>query len=185
MIIPADLFDFTKAIWKMSFFGEGIVGHVSVAEPYCANLSQSTYQAVQQTGATCHFGGTMITIEGPRFSTKAESKIFRAWGMSLIGMTACPEAFLAREAELCYTTMAHVTDYDVWHESEEPVTVEMVIETLRKNVHHAQNAIRNLIDNLDQAHTCEGAAANAAMTSPSAMNPQTKRKLDLLFGKYL
>lgn len=185
IIIPADLFDFTKANRKMSFFGEGIVGHVSVAEPYCANLSQSTYHAVQQTGATCHFGGTMITIEGPRFSTKAESKIFRAWGMALIGMTACPEAFLAREAELCYTTMAHVTDYDVWHESEEPVTVEMVIETLRKNVHHAQNAIRNLIDNLDQAHTCEGAAANAAMTSPSAMNPQTKRKLDLLFGKYL
>lgn len=184
IIIPDNLFDFTKANRKMSFFGEGVVGHISVAKPFCDNLSATTYEAVKKTGATTHFGGTLITIEGPRFSTKAESHIFRSWGISLIGMTACPEAFLAREAELCYATMAHVTDYDVWHESEEPVTVEMVIETLRKNVHHAQNAIRNIVDMLDSSHSCEGAAANAVMTSPAAMNLQTKRKLDTLFGKY-
>ncbi len=184
IIVPDNLFDFTKANRAMSFFGEGIVGHISVAEPFCSDLSKTTYDAVKKTGATSHFGGTLITIEGPRFSTKAESNIFRSWGISLIGMTACPEAFLAREAELCYATMAHVTDYDVWHESEEPVTVEMVIETLRKNVHHAQDAVRNIVDTLDQEHSCVGAAENAVMTAPNAMNLQTKRNLDLLIGKY-
>ena len=185
IIVPDNLFDFTKANRAMSFFGEGIVGHPSVAEPFCAKLSQTTYDAVQKTGATTHFGGTLITIEGPRFSTKAESNIFRSWGISLIGMTACPEAFLAREAELCYATMAHVTDYDVWHESEEPVTVEMVIETLQKNIHHAQEAIRNIVDAIDSSHSCEGAIKDAVMTAPGVMPPQTKRKLDLIIGKYL
>jgi 5'-methylthioadenosine phosphorylase len=184
IIIPDNLFDFTKANRAMTFFGEGVVGHISVAEPFCPNLSETTFDAVKKTGATTHFGGTLITIEGPRFSTKAESNIFRSWGISLIGMTACPEAFLAREAELCYTTMAHVTDYDVWHESEQAVTVDMVIETLRKNIHHAQDAIRNIVDTLDQQHTCEGAAAGAIMTSPSVMNQQTKRKLETLYKKY-
>lgn len=184
IIVPDDLFDFTKANRAQTFFGKGVVGHISVAEPFCTNLSKVTFEAVKKTGATTHFGGTLITIEGPRFSTKAESNIFRSWGISLIGMTACPEAFLAKEAELCYATMAHVTDYDVWHESEEAVTVEMVIETLRKNVHHAQDAIRNIVNNLEGNCTCEDAAAGAIMTAPGAMNMQTKRKLETLYKKY-
>lgn len=184
IIVPDNLFDFTKANRAQTFFGEGVVGHISVAEPFCENLSKTTFEAVKKTGATTHFGGTLITIEGPRFSTKAESNIFRSWGISLIGMTACPEAFLAKEAELCYATMAHVTDYDVWHESEETVTVEMVIETLRKNVHHAQDAIRNIVNNLEDNCTCEDAAAGAIMTAPGVMNQQTKRKLETLYKKY-
>mgnify|MGYP001557412503 CR=1 FL=1 len=184
IIVPDDLFDFTKANRAQTFFGGGVVGHISVAEPFCSKLAKTTYDAVKKTSAQTHFGGTLITIEGPRFSTKAESNIFRSWGISLIGMTACPEAFLAKEAELCYATMAHVTDYDVWHESEEAVTVEMVIETLRKNVHHAQDAIRNIVETLDSSHNCEGVAAGAIMTAPGAMNHQTKRKLETLYKKY-
>jgi len=182
IIIPDNLFDFTKNNRPQSY---GIVGHVSVAEPYCQRLSQLTYEAVKATGATTHFGGNLITIEGPRFSTRAESHVFRSWGMSLIGMTACPEAFLAKEAELCYTTMAHVTDYDVWHESEEPVTLEMVIQTLMKNTEFAQQAIVNMLNSLDDTPCCEGIIKDAIMTSPTAMNPQTRRKLYTLIGKYL
>jgi 5'-methylthioadenosine phosphorylase len=185
IIIPESLFDFTKHNRPQTFFGDGIVGHVSVAEPYCQRLSNLTYEAVKATGATTHFGGNLITIEGPRFSTKAESHVFRSWGMSLIGMTACPEAFLAKEAELCYTTMAHVTDYDVWHESEEPVTVEKVIQTLMKNTEYAQQAIVNLLAELDDEPCCEGIIKDAIMTAPAAMNPQTRRKLDGLIGKYV
>jgi 5'-methylthioadenosine phosphorylase len=185
IIIPDNLFDFTKHNRPQTFFGDGIVGHVSVADPYCQRLSTLTYEAVKATGANTHYGGNLITIEGPRFSTKAESHVFRSWGMSLIGMTACPEAFLAKEAELCYTTMAHVTDYDVWHESEEPVTVEMVIQTLMKNTEYAQQAIVNLIAMLDDEPCCEGIIKDAIMTAPAAMNPQTRRKLDGLIGKYL
>jgi 5'-methylthioadenosine phosphorylase len=185
IIIPDNLFDFTKHNRPQTFFGDGIVGHVSVADPYCQRLSNLTYEAVKATGATTHFGGNLITIEGPRFSTKAESHVFRSWGMSLIGMTACPEAFLAKEAELCYTTMAHVTDYDVWHESEEPVTVEKVIQTLMKNTEYAQQAIVNLITVLDDEPCCDGIIKDAIMTAPAAMNPQTRRNLDGLIGKYL
>src|SRR6185436_8218145 len=131
-----------------SFFGEGLVAHVSVAEPFCSDLSDQLESAVIQAGGVSHRGGAFITIEGPRFSTKAESNTYRAWGMDIIGMTASPEAFLAREAEICYATMAHVTDYDVWHVSKAPVTVEMVIQTLNKNTLLAQEAVKILARNL-------------------------------------
>ena len=136
IVIPDNIFDYTKDR-NRSFFGDGLVAHVGVADPFCSDLSDQVEAAVRATGATTHRGGSFITIEGPRFSTKAESKTYRAWDMSIIGMTASPEAFLAREAEMCYATMAHVTDYDVWHESEAPVTVEMVIQTLNKNTQKA------------------------------------------------
>ncbi len=141
IVIPDQVFDFTRSGRTHSFFGEGLVVHVGTSNPYCEDLTARVFQAVSQTGVVTHAGGTLITVEGPRFSTKAESNLFRAWGMSIIGMTACPEVFLAREAEMCYVTMAHVTDYDVWRTSTEPVSVEMVIQTLNKNTQAAQQAI--------------------------------------------
>lgn len=186
LVIPDGLFDFTKGR-KQSFFEGGMVAHIGVADPFCSALSAQLHQAVEATGATVHQGGKFITIEGPRFSTKAESHTFRAWGMSIIGMTTSPEAFLAREAEMCYAVMAHVTDYDVWHVSEQPVTVEMVIAVLNKNTEIAQEAIRNLAEgakpNRDCA--CEQALATALITNPEVIPAATREKLDLLVKKYL
>jgi 5'-methylthioadenosine phosphorylase len=186
IVIPDNIFDHTKNRIR-TFFGEGLVAHVGVADPFCSELSNAVEAAVRTTGAVTHHGGSFITIEGPRFSTKAESNIFRVWGMSIIGMTAAPEAFLAREAELCYATMAHVTDYDVWHESESPVTVEMIIHTLNQNTQKAQEAIRNLMRGLTSERNCEcGQALSAALiTDPKVIPPKTRKKLDLLVGKYL
>lgn len=185
IVIPDNIFDYTKDRIR-SFFGKGLVAHVSVADPFCNDLSQQLEAAVRTTGAITHRGGSFITIEGPRFSTKSESHTYRTWGMSIIGMTASPEAFLAREAELCYATMAHVTDYDVWHESESPVTVEMVIRILNKNTEIAQQALRVLARDLHQerACNCEQALAAALITNPKAIPVETRKKLDLLVGKY-
>ena len=186
IVIPDNIFDYTKDRSR-SFFGEGLVAHVSVADPFCNDLSNQLEKAVRDTGAAIHRGGSFITIEGPRFSTKAESHTYRTWGMSIIGMTASPEAFLAREAEICYATMAHVTDYDVWHESELPVTVEMVIQTLNKNTEIAQEAIRNLVSRLskERACNCGQALATALITNPKVIPAETRKKLDLLVNKYL
>ncbi|HFC09495.1 MAG TPA: S-methyl-5'-thioadenosine phosphorylase [Chloroflexi bacterium] len=186
IVIPDQLFDFTRNRQR-SFFGEGLVAHVSVPEPFCPDLSGHLAAAVEATGATLHRGGTYITIEGPRFSTKAESNIFRSWGMSLIGMTTAPEAFLAREAEMCYAVMAHVTDYDVWHVDEAPVTVDMVMETLRRNLRTAQEAIRNLVKRLpaERHCSCSTALADALITDPAVIPPETREKLRLLVEKYL
>ena len=185
IVIPDQIFDNTKDR-KYTFFGEGLVVHVSVADPFCPDLSAQVEKATAETGATVHMGGSLITIEGPRFSTKSESNTYRSWGMSLIGMTASPEAFLAREAELCYVTMAHVTDYDVWHVSEAPVTAEKVIEVLNKNVLVAQNAVRNLARSLSESYTCEcnRALAGALITRKGIIPPTTREKLDLLTKKY-
>ncbi len=187
IVIPDQIFDFTK-LRSSTFFGEGLVAHVSVADPFCPQLSEALAVAVEASGGSVHRGGSYITIEGPRFSTKAESRVFRAWGMDIIGMTASPEVFLAREAGMCYTTMAHVTDYDVWHESEEPVTVEMVIRQLNANVDLAQDAIRRLIPQLANAtSTCEcGEALAAALITDRGRIPDaTRRKVSLLTGSYL
>jgi 5'-methylthioadenosine phosphorylase len=186
IVIPDNIFDNTKNRAR-TFFGEGMVAHVGVASPFCGYLSDMAEAAVRTTGATTHRGGSFIVIEGPRFSTKAESNVFRAWGMSIIGMTAAPEAFLAREAEMCYATMAHVTDYDVWHENESPVTLEMVIQTLNKNTQKAQEAIRNLIRELKAERTCEcgQALSTALITDPKVIPPETRAKLNLFVGKYL
>lgn len=185
IVIPDQLFDHTQSRSR-TFFGEGLVAHVSVADPFCKDLSDQLESAVHAAGAVTHRGGTFITIEGPRFSTKAESNAFRAWGMSIIGMTASPEAFLAREAELCYAVMAHVTDYDVWHINEAPVTVEMVIQTLHKNTELAQEAIRLLVRDLKPERGCEcsHALASALITDPKVIPTETRKKLGLLIGKY-
>ncbi len=186
IVIPDNIYDNTKDRIR-SFFGNGLVAHVNVADPFCEHLSNQVEAAVRATGATAHRGGSFITIEGPRFSTKAESKTFRAWGMSIIGMTASPEAFLAREAELCYSVMAHVTDYDVWHESESPVTVDMVIQTLNKNTHIAQEAIHNLVRGIKSERPCQcgQALATALITDPKVIPAETRKELDLLIRKYL
>lgn len=186
IVIPDNIFDNTKDRAR-SFFENGFVAHVNVADPFCKDLSDKVEAALRETGAATHRGGSFITIEGPRFSTKAESHVFRNWGMSIIGMTAAPEAFLAREAEICYSTMAHVTDYDVWHESESPVTVDMVIQTLNKNTHIAQQAIHNLLRGLKPERSCQcgQALSTALITDPKVIPAETRKKLDLLVGKYL
>ncbi|MEP7359567.1 MAG: S-methyl-5'-thioadenosine phosphorylase [Anaerolineales bacterium] len=186
IVIPDQLYDNTKGR-ERSFFGEGLVVHVGVADPFCPTLSAQLYEAVAAAGATVHRGGAFITIEGPRFSTKAESNTFRAWGMSLVGMTTSPEAFLAREAELCYACMAHVTDYDVWHTSEAPVTVEMVIRTLNQNTGIAQAAIGRLAAVAANRTECPSpdALASAIITSRPAIPAAAAKKLGLLVGKYL
>lgn len=186
LVIPDQLFDFTRDR-KRSFFEEGLVAHVSVADPYCPELSEQLYRACKPTGATVHHGGAFITIEGPRFSTKAESNTYRSWGMSLVGMTTSPEAFLAREAEMCYAVMAHVTDYDVWHIEEEPVSVEAVIAVLSKNTQVAQQAIANLAAELPEERGCQcgQALSTALITNPQVIPAATRQKLDLLVNKYL
>jgi 5'-methylthioadenosine phosphorylase len=186
IVIPDQIYDHTHGRVR-SFFGEGLVAHISVADPFCADLSDQLESAVSLTGGVTHRGGSFITIEGPRFSTKAESSTYRSWGMSIIGMTASPEIFLAREAEICYATMAHVTDYDVWHISEAPVTVEMVIQTLNKNTAIAQKAVQFLAKNLKPERNCDcgHALATALITRKEAVPPATRQKLDLLINKYL
>jgi 5'-methylthioadenosine phosphorylase len=186
IVVPDQIFDFTRGR-KRSFFGDGLVAHIGVADPFCPDLSNDLFRALCLAGATTHRGGTYITIEGPRFSTKAESNLFRAWGMSVIGMTASPEIFLAREAEMCYATMAHVTDYDVWHATEEPVNVEMVIRTLNHNTEIAQNAIKQLLHIMPGRLECACGSTleNALITRPGAIPIATRQKLDLIIGKYL
>src|SRR5512139_2949034 len=178
IVIPDQIYDNTHKRAR-SFFGDGLVAHVSVAEPFCHALSDQLETAVGAAGGVVHRGGSFITIEGPRFSTKAESHTYRAWGMSIIGMTASPEVFLAREAEMCYTTMAHVTDYDVWHVSEAPVTVERVIQTLNKNTAIAQEAVRLLASKLKNKRDCDcdHALATALITRKDMIPIETRQKL--------
>ncbi len=186
IVIPHQIFDLTHKRDR-SFFEKGLVAHVSVADPFCNGLSDLLEETLKEIDATYHRGATYITIEGPRFSTKGESNLYRQWGMDIIGMTASPEVFLAREAEMCYTTMAHVTDYDVWHISEEPVTVELVIMTLLDNVSIAQNAIKKMVEKLDPSVKCgcDDGLKNALITSPDHIDPEKREQLSLLVNKYL
>jgi 5'-methylthioadenosine phosphorylase len=185
LVIPDQFFDFTKRR-ASSFFGEGIVAHVGMAEPVCPHLSGALEKAARDTGATVHRGGTYMCIEGPQFSTKAESLIFRNWGMDVIGMTNMPEAKLAREAELCYATLALATDYDVWHETHEAVTVEAVVRNLLQNVETAKDVLCRLIPAVSLLRTCPcpSALASAVITSPSVFPLATRRRLDVILGKY-
>ena len=186
IVIPNQLFDRTTGR-PLSFFGRGLVVHIGLAEPFCPSLSQQLYTAAADTEAAVHLGGSFVVVEGPRFSTRAESRVFRQWGMDIIGMTAVPEAQLAREAEMCYATMAHVTDYDVWHETEEAVSVEAIIRNLLANTRVAQQAIRNLLRDLKSERSCEcnTALADAIITQRTFIPEETTRELHLLVGKYL
>jgi 5'-methylthioadenosine phosphorylase len=187
IVTPDQLYDNTRQR-QTSFFGKGLVAHVSIAHPFSPELSQAVADAVAASGGTVHRSGAFITVEGPRFSTKAESNTYRQWGMSIIGMTTSPEAFLAAEAEMAYACMAHITDYDVWHESEAPVTVEQVIRVLNHNTALAQAALSYLAAHMDEwagdfaaHHTLRG----ALITDPSRIPPQVKAELAPLVGRYL
>ena len=186
IVIPDQLFDNTKGR-PATFFGRGLVVHIGLAEPFCPELSKKLYQAVKKTGATVHIGGTLLVIEGPRFSTKGESQIYRKWGVDIIGMTAVPEAQLAREAEMCYAAMAHVTDYDVWHETEEAVSVEAIIRNLLANAEIAKAAIRYIVPELKGERTCkcQNALADAIITQRDLIPQQVKEELKPIIGKYI
>lgn len=186
IVVPDQLFDHTKGKRALSFFDGGMVGHVSFGQPFSRALGSALADAATASGGTVHRGGAYITIEGPRFSTKAESTVYRGWGMDIIGMTASPEAALAREAELDYAIMAHVTDYDVWHEEEGEVTVQMVIERLHRNLEIAQRAIVHLTTVLDTLpHESHGAMRYAVMTARERITPEARERLGLLVGEYL
>ncbi|HOU24602.1 MAG: S-methyl-5'-thioadenosine phosphorylase [Chloroflexi bacterium ADurb.Bin180] len=188
IVIPDQIFDRTKCR-PNSFFGNGLVVHISFDEPYCPTLSDLVFKAVKKTGATVHKGGTFLVIDGPQFSTKAESRIYRQWGVDIIGMTAIPEAKLAREAEICYAAMAHVTDYDVWHETEEPVTVAMLIENLQANAAVTKRAVQYLAPMVQALHErsckCASALSTALITDRASIPAALKQDLALLLGKYL
>lgn len=186
VVIPDQIIDRTKGR-PSTFFGNGLAVHVSFAEPFCPELSAILYGAAVKAGATVHMGGTYVCIEGPRFSTKAESEMHRKWGVSIIGMTAMPEAVLAREAEICYASLALSTDYDVWHETEAPVTADMVVQTLLKNVETAKRAIREAVPLIpsDRECGCSSALSVAIQTARDRIPGRVKRELGPLLDKYL
>jgi 5'-methylthioadenosine phosphorylase len=186
IVIPDQFFDRTKGR-ASTFFGRGLVAHVGFAHPFCRILSDVAYDSGKKSDATVHKGGTYVCMEGPQFSTLAESKLYRSWGMDIIGMTNLQEAKLAREAEICYATIALVTDYDCWHPDHDSVTVEMIIANLMKNAQTAQRIIAAAVDRLPYERTCECASAlkYALITRPDAIPEQVKRDLAPLVGKYL
>ena len=186
IVVPDQLFDRTKAR-PSTFFGEGVVVHMGFADPFCPHVSQAIADAGRAVGATVHEGGTYVCIEGPQFSTRAESRVYRQLGFDVIGMTNLQEAKLAREAELCYATMALVTDYDVWYEGEQDVTLEQVLSNVRRNVETAQAIVRRVVPALDLQADCSCRhAVEFAINTPAELIPaQTRSKLDLLIGKYV
>ena len=186
IVVPDQLFDRTKAR-PSTFFGDGVAAHIGFADPFCAYVSQQVVDAGRALGATVHAGGTYVCMEGPQFSTRAESNVYRQLGFDVIGMTNLQEAKLAREAELCYATMALVTDYDVWHESEEVVTIEQVLANVRRNVETAQAIVRSVIPALDLDRDCACRhALEFTIITPAELIPEaTRQKLDLLIGKYI
>jgi len=186
LVIPDQFFDRTKGRVS-TFFGRGLVAHVGFAHPFCRPLSDIAFTSAARAGATVHKGGTYVCMEEPQFSTLAESKLYRSWGMAIIGMTNLQEAKLAREAEICYTTIALVTDYDSWHPDHDQVTVEMVVSNLLQNARVAQDVIAGAVSALPFARTCECASAlkHAIITRPDAIPEATRRELAAIVGKYL
>ena len=186
IVIPDQLFDRTK-LRTSTFFGDGVVAHIAFDKPFCPALSKILYEAASGLGLKTHLGGTYICIEGPQFSTKAESRIYRQWGVDIIGMTGIPEAKLAREAEICYATLALVTDYDVWYEGEE-VTAEMVMENMRKNVENAKRVLREAVKMLPydgSRCTCRNALKNSIVTDLAKVDRKTLEKLRPIISKYI
>jgi 5'-methylthioadenosine phosphorylase len=188
MVIPDQFFDRTRArAHESTFFGEGIVAHITFAHPVCKDLGDVLEESCRAAEVKAHRGGTYICMEGPAFSTKAESNVYRSWGMDVIGMTNLQEAKLAREAEMCYATLALVTDYDCWHEEHDAVSVETVIEYLNKNVRNAQIIMREAVRSLaasERACSCGSALKNAIFTAPDLWPDATTRKLEAIIKKY-
>jgi 5'-methylthioadenosine phosphorylase len=188
IVIPDQFFDRTQGKRAATFFGDGVVGHVQFADPVCADLSAVLVKSARDVGATVHAGGTYLCIEGPNFSTRAESRIYRSWGVDIIGMTNLPEARLAREAEMCYGTVALATDYDCWHEGHDDVSVEAVISIIQQNVATAKKIITTVVQNLTSQQKnchCDEALKFAIMTDKSLIPSATQEALKPIIGKYL
>ncbi|MBN1274375.1 MAG: S-methyl-5'-thioadenosine phosphorylase [Candidatus Aminicenantes bacterium] len=187
IVFSDQFFDRTRR--KNTFFGEGAAAHIGFAHPVCDELSGALYEAGASLGIRVHKGGTYICIEGPSFSTIAESRIYRSWGCDVIGMTSATEAKLSREAEICYATMSLVTDYDVWHEIEETVSVELILENMRQNIDHAKSIIKKTLAGLPSTRSgacdCAQAVKNCIVTRPDLISEATKSKLYPIIGKYL
>ena len=185
LVVPDQIIDRTRHR-SDTFFGDGIVAHVGFADPFCDELRRIALEGSKQENASCHDGGTYVVMEGPQFSTRAESAVYRSWGANVIGMTALPEAKLAREAELCYVTLAFVTDYDVWHDTEEEVTVELVVQNLAHNIATAQGIIRRMLPLIPDNRTCgcQSALENAVITSRDSITQDAHDRLGILINKY-
>ncbi len=186
IVIPDQFYDNTKRRIS-TFFGDGIVAHVSLADPVCSNLAGTLYQSAVKVGAKVHKGGMYICIEGPQFSTRGESYVYKGWGVDIIGMTNVTEAKLAREAELCYSTIALVTDYDCWHHEEEAVTTDAIIAILNKNVETSKKIIREAVSSISTGSecVCHNALKDAIITSREGIPAETKDRLRLIIGKYV
>jgi 5'-methylthioadenosine phosphorylase len=186
IVVPDQFFDRTKGRIS-TFFGRGLVAHIAFAHPVCGPLSTIAADAAEAVGATVHRGGTYVNMEGPQFSTLAESKLYRAWGMDVIGMTNLQEAKLAREAEICYATLALVTDYDSWHPGHDAVTVDLIIANLRQNAETAQRTIAEAVSRIEgpRACACKDALATAIITRPEQVPAQTKKDLEPIVGRYM
>jgi 5'-methylthioadenosine phosphorylase len=186
LLIPDQIIDRTRGRVS-SFFGEGIVAHIPFADPFCPVLSQVLFELAWEVGATVHQGGTYVVMEGPAFSTRAESRLYRSWGADIIGMTALPEAKLAREAEICYAIIGCITDYDSWWHGAEPITIDIIIDTMRRNIDTAKRIIKLAVTKIPDRCNCECSSAlkTAIVTAPLAIPISQKEKLDLLINKYL
>ncbi len=186
LVVPDQIIDRTRQRHN-TFFDDGIVAHVGFAEPFCPEVRNAIASAGRKVGVATHGEATMVVMEGPAFSTKAESFMYRSWGAGIIGMTALPEAKLAREAEICYGTMAWITDYDCWHESEETVTVDMVVQNLLHNVSHSKEMLRLIIPQLGAAEgcSCNSALKDAIITDPRGISEETRQKLAPIVGRYV
>jgi 5'-methylthioadenosine phosphorylase len=186
LVIPDQLIDRTKQR-ASTFFGEGIVAHVPFAQPFCPDLSRILFEAAKEVGASVHHGGIYVAMEGPAFSTRAESRLYRSWGADIIGMTILPEAKLAREAEICYASIAGVSDYDSWEEKSEPVRVDVILATMHRNIDTARKIIKLAVARIPQKRDCLCASAlkTAIITDPKLIPPEQKKKLHLLIGKHI
>jgi 5'-methylthioadenosine phosphorylase len=186
-VIPSQFVDRTSKARKSTFFDDGIVAHIGFSDPVCGYLAECLVNSAKKLKQGIHIGGTYLNMEGPQFSTLAESNLYRSWGMDIIGMTNMPEARLAREAEMCYATLAAVTDYDCWRESGEPVTVDIIVENLRKNVENAKTILGDAIGKLDEKRpcACHEALKFAIITDPKSISDDVKKRLDIIIGKYV
>ncbi len=186
VVVPDQFVDRTKGRIS-TFFGNGLVAHVGFSHPFCSILSSILYESSKKTGATAHKGGTYVCMEGPQFSTLSESKLYRSWGMDIIGMTNLQEAKLSREAEICYSTLALVTDYDSWHPDHDAVTVEMIISNLTQNARTAQQIISGAVSRLPYERNCEceSALKHALITQREAIPKKTRNDLEPIVGRYL
>jgi 5'-methylthioadenosine phosphorylase len=186
-VIPTQFVDRTNQARKQTFFDNGVVAHISFSRPVCEDLAKIMYDSAKNFSLTAHYGGTYLNMEGPQFSTLAESNLYRSWGMDIIGMTNMSEARLAREAEICYATLAAVTDYDCWHETEEAVTIDIILNNLRKNVENSKRILKEIITHIpgERNCACKDALKYAIVTDKKFVPKEIKNKLKVIAGKYL